>query len=446
MTPLVAFAAFATAAGIGFGAIVALAAGEGHAPAADAFDPKAFARPATVPFPADNPPSPEKIALGAKLFADPALSANGKVACATCHDPTLAFADGLVHGKGIAGVALPRHTPTIWNEAWGETYFWDGRAGSLEEQAKGPVENPIEMGETMTNVARRLDVDADYKRLFTAAFPGETGVMPTLVQKAIAAYERTLVSPETRFDRWVKGDASALGEEERRGFALFTGAAGCVNCHQGWAFTDQAFHDIGLPGDDEGRAKVAGLPMLGHAFKTPSLRELAWTAPYMHDGSLPTLDAVLDHYDHGIVERPTTSPDLPRIKLTADQRDDLLAFLATLSSETAPKPIGAEALKAAAAEPEAALAGPAAATLVVTQKNRAFEPAHIKLAAGATLRVVNDDTRTHNVRVFDPKLDFNSGTQEPGQSAAIRFAEPGTYRVVCAIHPTMKLVVEVAPR
>ena len=168
--------------------------------------------------------------------------------------------------------------------------------------------------------------------------PEDPAVTQDNLAKALAAFQRTLVSPETRFDRWVKGDDGALEPEELAGFSLFVGKAGCVAFHQGWRFTYEAFHDIGLPSAHKGRGPILGVRAADHAFKTPSLRERVWSAPYMHDGSLATLDAVLDHYDHGVIRRASLSPDLKRVVLTDPERAALLAFLASLSSENAPVP------------------------------------------------------------------------------------------------------------
>jgi cytochrome c peroxidase len=397
-------------------------------------DLRSFRRPATLPFHADAG-NAARVALGRALFEDKRLSGPGTHACASCHDPALAFSDGVPLGRGVAGVALARHTPALWNLAWGESFFWDGRAATLEDQARGPIENPLEMAGSLDKAAAALAQDATMAALFAEAFPGEPPVEPRQILRALAAYERTLVSPPTRFDRWVEGDAAALTDEEKAGFALFTGKAGCANCHSGWAFTDRAYHDIGLPGTDRGRGARIWLAAADHAFRTPSLRELTWTAPYMHDGSLATLDAVLDHYERGIQPRPSLSPDLPRVRLSDDERLALLAFLATLSSETPPVPVAL----AGTEDPEPATAQP---VLHVRQRDKQFAPRAVRLHAGETLTVVNDDTRTHNVRM-DGEEPFNSGAQEPGQTARIPFPSPGTFKVYCGIHPAMQLTVSV---
>jgi cytochrome c peroxidase len=400
-----------------------------------------FARPDFVPHPKDNPPTPEKIALGKRIFEDPQLSANGRISCASCHDAKLSFTDGESLGKGVTGKRLGRHTPTLWNTAFSPLQFWDGRATSLEDQAKFPVAHPDEMGASLEIGAEKLSKIESYRAAFALAFPKEPAITAKTMAQAIAAYERTLVSPPTRFDSWVAGNAAALTEAEVRGFEIFTGKARCIACHTGFAFTDHGFYDIGLPTDDEGRGKIIDLASTRFAFKTPTLRELAWTAPYMHDGSKATLEDVIRHYEGGGVRRPSVSQDMPRsIDLSEQERADLLAFLDTLSSEQPPQP-STEPWVSASAGATASL--PAAAVNTVRQAEKKFAPVHVAIGLGETLTVLNDDTRTHNVRIFDPRFDFNSGAQEPNQSVTIRFPEAGSYDAFCGIHPSMRLTIDV---
>ena len=399
-----------------------------------------FERPRFVPHPADNPPNPDKVALGRRLFEDKALSSTGTIACASCHDPRLSFADGEPTGKGVTGKRLARHTPSLWNVAFDPLLFWDGRAATLEDQVRFPVEHVDEMGSTLAAATQRLATDQSYRTAFATAFPQSPAISPRTIAAALAAYERTLVSPPTRFDAWVAGKADALTQSEARGFKLFTGRARCISCHVGFDFTDHNFYDIGLPGTDAGRGKEIGLPAADHAFKTPTLRELAWSAPYMHDGSLATLEEVVRHYERGGVARPTRSKDLPRgLRLTDAERADLVAFLESLSSETPPQP---------STEPWVGGGRPPAPpppedASVVSQINKTFTPGRVRLKAGQSLTVLNDDTRTHNVRIFHPKLDFNSGAQEPKESVTIPFPETGTFEAFCGIHPSMRLTVDV---
>jgi cytochrome c peroxidase len=438
---------FAAGTALGFCGLASAALWPGVEPARaqPAADPPAalkakFARPSFVPHPADNPPTPAKIALGKRLFEDKQLSATGTIACASCHDARLSFSDGEPTGKGITGKRLVRHTPTLWNVAFAPLLFWDGRAASLEDQVRFPVEHPDEMGDTLDAAAPRLARDASYVRAFAEAFPGDPAIAPRSIAAALAAYERTLVSPPTRFDAWIAGHADALTPSEVNGFRLFAGKGRCIACHSGFALTDHGFYDIGLPGGDRGRGRELNLAAADFAFKAPTLRELAWTAPYMHDGSLATLEDVVRHYEKGGVRRPTRSGDLPRgLKLTDQERADLVAFLQSLSSDKPPQP-STEAWVGAGQPPRPA---PPKDTTVVSQADKRFAPARVRLAAGQTLTVLNDDTRTHNVRIFHPALDFNSGAQEPKESVTIRFPAAGTFEAFCGIHPSMRLTVEV---
>ena len=411
------------------------------APADDLAALKAsFRRPASVPFPADNPFSEAKRLLGEGLFHDPRLSIDDSLACASCHQPGKGFGDGKPQGRGVPGRALKRHTPSLWNLAWASAVFWDGRARNLEEQVAGPIESPDEMAQPLASVVARLTADAAMVRAFTQAFPESPQVNGANLAKAIATYERTFVSPETRFDRWIAGDERALTPREVAGFTLFTGKAGCVKCHSGFAFTDYAFHDVGLPGEDRGRGAVLRLPAAEHAFKTPGLREIARSAPYMHDGSLATLEDVLRHYAGGVFDRPTLSKDLPYgLRLSEAEQADLIAFLGTLTSEGEPTlPVNIVAVRSGPSEP-------AQKVSTVAQDDKAFHPSHIALARGERLWIVNNDSRTHNVRIFDPALDFDSGAQEPGETVEIGFPAAGSFLVFCGIHPKMELYVDVAP-
>src|SRR6476660_1562649 len=440
-------AAFVAGGAVGVGAALlmrpppVLAAPAAHSADDLAVLKAAFRRPAKVPFPANNPYSEQKRALGEALFHDTRLSIDNSRACASCHDPAKGLADGKVQGRGVPGRALKRHTPTLWNLAWSAPVFWDGRARSLEEQVAGPIESPDEMAQPMAALVARLAADTVTVRAFADAFPEAPRVDASNLAKAIATYERTFVSPDTRFDRWIDGDAQALTRNEIAGFKLFAGKAQCVKCHSGFTFTDYAFHDIGLPGDDRGRGAVLRLEAAEHAFKTPGLREIARSAPYMHDGSLATLEDVLRHYAGGVLDRPTLSKDLPRgLKLSEAERADLIAFLVRLTGEVETElPATIVAVISGASEP-------AQKVSTVSQDDKAFQPSHIALAHGERLWIVNNDSRTHNVRIFDPALDFDSGAQEPGETVEIDFPATGSFLVFCGIHPKMELYVDVAPK
>lgn len=294
-----------------------------------------FARPAAPPQGAADDPA--KIALGYDLFRDTRLSGGGATSCASCHDPARAFTDGRRTGQGPAGAGLSRNVPSLYNLAWATSFFWDGRAQTLADQARGPILAENEMAGHFPAIAGRLEHDPAMKARFATVFPASKHIAEPEIVDALAAYERSLVSPMTRFDRWVAGDDGALGENEQRGFEIFVGKGGCISCHGGWRATDDGFHDVGVPGADLGRGAFDG-PMKGlPQFKTPSLREAAHTAPYMHDGSLATLLDVVAHYAGGHVKRPSLAPTLvPDLTLDDAERADLVAFLKTMSSERGP--------------------------------------------------------------------------------------------------------------
>jgi cytochrome c peroxidase len=295
-----------------------------------------FHRPLKSPVSRSNPSTPEKIALGHMLFFDPRLSGSGVISCASCHNPALGWGDALPKGLGHMGGRLGRHTPTILNVAYGEPYFWDGRAKTLEDQAKGPLTSEKEMDMPAELAVARIKSIPGYVTAFRQAFP-ESDVSLDTIASALASYERTVVSNSAPFDRWVAGDESAMSAEAKRGFAVFNGKANCAVCHTGWRMTDDGFHDIGVNDADRGRAVIApGIVQLEHAFKTPTLRNINQRAPYMHDGSLPTLEAVIDHYDHGFVERTSLDPQMHALHLSAGEKADLLAFLNTLTSTDDP--------------------------------------------------------------------------------------------------------------
>jgi len=291
-------------------------------------------RPDTIPFPADNPYTPEKAALGKMLFFDTRLSRDRNLSCASCHNPSFGWEVPFAKAIGAGGKPLGRHAPTALNQAWSKNLFWDGRAPTLEAQARGPIEAPPEMDLPLPTAVARLKEVRGYVAAFGKAFPGE-GLTTETIPKAIATYERTIVTGDTPFDRWVRGDAKALSAPAKRGFALFSGKAGCAGCHSGWNFSDDKFHDIGLDSADIGRMGVTKAASDQFGFKTPSLRETVARAPYMHDGTLPTLEAVIAHYAGGGRQRPTLSPLIKPVGLDAQETGDLVAFLHSLSSPQA---------------------------------------------------------------------------------------------------------------
>jgi cytochrome c peroxidase len=214
--------------------------------------------------------------------------------------------------------------------------MWDGRLATLEDQALGPIQSPGEMNMPLDKLMERLASIPEYKPLFDVAFPGE-GIKAKTLAAAIATYERTVVSERAPFDAWIEGNEKAISEEAKRGFVLFNGKAQCSACHEGWNFTNDGFQDIGLPSADVGRGQfMPGVIKMKHAFKTPGLREIGRRSPYMHDGSIATLEQVVEHYDRGGVDRPSRSDLMKPLGLTAQEKSELVAFLNTLSSPLTP--------------------------------------------------------------------------------------------------------------
>lgn len=267
------------------------------------------------------------------LFFDPRLSGNKNMTCASCHNPSFGFETPVTTPIGAANTALARQAPTVLNVAWVTPFFWDGRAPNLEEQAAGPITAAAEMNGKLDTAVTEMQGIPDYKKWFDEVFP-DKGVTKETMLTAIATYERTVVSNWSPFDRWVDGDEKAVSDGAKRGFELFTGTAGCSSCHTGWNFTDNKFHDIGLPGDDIGRYKIdASSADNKYAFKTPGLRNTLYRGPYMHNGSLKSMDEVIVHYESGGVSRPSLDKAMSPFLLTDQESKDLIAFLGTLTAE-----------------------------------------------------------------------------------------------------------------
>jgi cytochrome c peroxidase len=305
--------------------------------------------PATLPLgldpdlfvvPEDNPITPAKIELGKLLYFDPRLSVDGTISCATCHDPQKAFTDHRPVARGVGDEEGRRNSPTVLNAAYHYFQFWDGRAGSLEEQAKGPIENPVEMAMPHDLAVQRLRSIEGYRPYFEAAF-GDGAVDMDRVAKAIATFERTLLSGNSAWDRYVYGDEEdALDPAAQRGLALFEGKANCTRCHLGFHLTDGLFHNLGVGMDSEepdlGRYEVTGQEQDKGAFKTPTLRDIQRTGPYMHDGSVKTLEEVVDLYVRGGEENPWLDVNMEPLDLDEQEIQDLLAFLRSLEGDWKP--------------------------------------------------------------------------------------------------------------
>lgn len=282
-----------------------------------------------IPVPSANPLTPEKIELGKLLYFDKRLSADQSLSCASCHDPNRGWSNAEPNAEGFGGARGNRNSPTILNAAFNRFQFWDGRAASLEEQALGPISNPIEMNLPQEELITRLKAIPGYQKRFQDVF--QSPPTPELVGKAIAAFERTIVSGNAPYDRFKAGDTQALSEVQQKGMRLFFGKANCSSCHAGPNFTDHAFHNVGvgmqLAPPDPGRFVVSKLVGDTGAFKTPPLRDIQKSSPYMHDGSLATLKDVVDYYSKGGHPNPYLDEEIYAIQLTEEEKLAIVAFL-----------------------------------------------------------------------------------------------------------------------
>lgn len=287
--------------------------------------------PLLIDYPEDEAPSWREVQLGKTLFFDPRLSAKQDRSCASCHNPDLGFGDGLTLSAALDGKPLDRHTPSLYNLAWGSVFLWDGRAASLEEQSLMPIASAVEMNMPLEVLVERL-TKVDYYRGEFSAIYNEADIGPEYIGRALASFMRAIVSDNAPFDRYLEGDTTAMSPEAQRGFDLFAGKAQCSQCHSGPNLTDDSFHNLGMEGSDPGRAEVVAAPHLHGAFKTPGLRNVTLSAPYMHDGSLPSLEAVIEFYNRG-GNTPVNRSDLIKpLNLSAKEIADLIAFLGALES------------------------------------------------------------------------------------------------------------------
>ncbi|MFP7300044.1 cytochrome-c peroxidase [Neobacillus niacini] len=288
-----------------------------------------------VPVPEDNPMKPEVLELGQALFFDPRLSGNNQVSCATCHDPKAGYGDSKPTFDKYTGGNGARNSPTVINSGYYTSNFWDGRAASLEEQALGPIQNPDEMNQQLDDLIQELSAIKGYQELFQAAF--NEGVTEQNIAKALAAFQRQIVVKDTLYDKFLKGDTKALSKQEASGLRLFTGKAFCVTCHNGPNLSDNNFYNIGLDTDDKGRQAVTNQEEDLGRIRTPGLYGITHTAPYMRDGSLATLEEVIDYYDRGGDDHPNKSFFMQKfmspLGLSDQEKADLLAFLKTLGGE-----------------------------------------------------------------------------------------------------------------
>lgn len=284
--------------------------------------------------PADDPVTDAKAALGKTLFFDKRLSRDATVSCSSCHDPAKGWTDQAPVSTGIRGRKGVRSAPTVLNAAYMTAQFWDGRAASLEEQALAPIENPVEMDFTRGELVARLSAIKGYAPLFRAAF-GDGSVSADRVASALATFERTVLTGNSPYDRWKAGDRKAMSPAAVAGYELFNDAdrANCAACHSGPNFSDSKFHNTGVGAGEPGRAAVTRRPEDAGAFKTPTLRNLKYTAPYMHDGSRRTLIEAIDLYDEGGVANPNLDPRIKPLQLTEIEEADLAFFLDALNGD-----------------------------------------------------------------------------------------------------------------
>lgn len=287
-----------------------------------------------MPVPDENPLTPDKVTLGRRLFSDRLLSRDHALACATCHDPRRAFADGRPMAIGARSRTGTRSTPAIINRGYGTAQFWDGRARTLEDQVLEPIVNPKELDLTIDEAVDRLERSRQYRNQFRTVFG--RAVNAEDLARALASYVRTILSGSSAFDRYMAGNRDALSDQARQGLGLFRGKGNCLVCHIGPTLTDEQFHNTGVAWrdgqlTDEGRFAISGHERDRGAFKTPTLREIARTAPYMHDGSLATLEAVVDFYDDGGRLNLNIDPEIHPLHLAAEEKQALVLFLQSLS-------------------------------------------------------------------------------------------------------------------
>jgi cytochrome c peroxidase len=305
-------------------------------PAAMADLKELYRRPEAIPFPSENPYSEAKANLGRMLFFDPILSGSRTISCSSCHNPSLSWSDGVRLANGSGRMQL--HSPTLLDVAWVPVLGWDGKFKSLEGVAFGPLLNPDNMNNNEAEIVGRLSAIPGYVEAFSQAFPGArpgNAISRREIEQALATFERTIVASKAPFDRWIEGDETAINASAKRGFVLFNGKAGCANCHEGPSFTDDSFHDIGIANENDiGRGRLFPTSVkLRHAFKVPTLRDVGRRAPYMHDGSIATLEAVVDAYNTGGIDRPSRSELIKPLSLSDTEKHDLIDFLNTLTGE-----------------------------------------------------------------------------------------------------------------
>ena len=294
--------------------------------------------PNEVPSPANNKTTKEKIELGKLLYFDATLSKSGQVSCATCHDPDKGWSDGQKKAIGVFGRVGPRNSPTVLNSAFQSHQFWDGRAKSLEEQAMGPMQAHVEMDMKLDDVLKIVKSKKGYVEMFKKIYPDEELTIDTIA-KAIGAFERTVISQESPFDLFAKGNTNAINADAAMGFSLFTGKAHCADCHDKFNFTDGSFHNVGLGDDDIGRQSLKmKRKAWSHAFKTPTLRDVSKSAPYFHDGSVYTLQEAVAICGNGgrYPDKYGVSDTIKNRNLNTKEIDQITEFLKALTGPNLP--------------------------------------------------------------------------------------------------------------
>ena len=297
--------------------------------------PELAALPSNVPVAEENTAGSEKVKLGKQLFFDSRLSGNNAMSCATCHPPEKAFADGLPLSKGAHGKTLQRNTPSLFNVVFYDNFLWDGRVSSLEEQALGPIQSPDEMNQDLKELVAELSAVSSYATKFEHVFGRPVNIQD--VARALAAFQRTLVARNSPFDRYLSGDKAALSAEAKQGLELFQGDAGCIRCHNGPLLSDFKFYRLGIGQNDKGRGRVTHMRKDWFQFRTPTLRNVADTGPYMHDGSIATLTDVVEFYYRGVPSHGPDGLELDVQPLRAQSYSDIdaiVAFLESLSGES----------------------------------------------------------------------------------------------------------------
>jgi len=429
-----------------------------------------------IVYPAGAPPSKAEVELGKALFFEQKLSSNQQLSCATCHNPTQGFSDGRPKSIGDRGNTTARNAPHLYNLAWNRVLFWDGRQDNLDTMALDAIQSPDEMNLPLATMVERLQGISSYAVAFKQLYPN--GLIAENIGKAIGAYERSFITQNTAFDRYLRGDDAALNDKALRGLMLFVGKANCIACHDGANFTDESFHNIGLQTDDLGRGKFEQGAHFRYAFKTPGLRNVALTGPYMHDGALNTLREVVQFYNQGGQRQEGIDIQIKPLHLTAEEIDELLAFMGSLTDPITVLPPSMHATAKESPQEKAVtlsgefhfLALPPEVGLVYISEDQSLTQAltidqqgkeflhwtqHgekslspiIAGSPGEMLTFKNSASIGHNIYANDTRLrvQFDLGLMPPGSNIIktypITWQAGEVLRIGCKIHPGMRLYI-----